>query len=37
MQSTNSIETYVHGTSKDVVIEKEEIKFNNIIKQYKND
>ena len=37
MQSANSIETYVHGTSKDVVIEKEEIKCNNIIKQYKND
>ena len=37
MQSTNLIETYVHGTSKDVVIEKEEIKCNNIIKQYKND
>ena len=37
MQSTNSIETYVHGTGKDVVIEKEEIKCNNIIKQYKND
>ena len=37
MQSTNSIETYVHGTSKDVVIEKEEIKCNNIIKQYKSD
>ena len=35
MQSAESIETYVYGTSKDVVIEKEEIKCNNVIKRYK--
>ena len=33
MQSADSIETYAHGTSKDLVCKKEEIKFNNIIKQ----
>ena len=32
MQSVDSIETYAYGTRKDVVGEKEEIKFNNIIK-----
>ena len=32
MQSTDSIETYAHGTSKDLVCKKEEIKRNNIIK-----
>ena len=37
MQSIDSIETYVYGTSKDLVSEKEEIKCNNIIKRYKND
>ena len=37
MQSIDSIETYAYGTSKDLVSEKEEIKCNNIIKQYKND
>ena len=36
MQSIDSIETYAYGTSKDLVSEKEEIQFNNIIKQYKN-
>ena len=30
------IETYAYGTSKDLVRKKEEIKCNNIIKQYKN-
>ena len=35
MQSAESIETYVYGTSKDLVIEKEEIKCNNVTKQYK--
>ena len=34
-QSIDSIETYVYGTSKDLVSEKEEIKCNNIIKEYK--
>ena len=37
MQSIDSIETYAYGTSKDLVSEKEVIKFNNIMKQYKND
>ena len=36
MQSFDSIETYAHGTSKDLVRKKEQIKCNNIIKQYKN-
>ena len=35
MQSAESIETYVYGTNKDVVIEKEEIKCNNVTKRYK--
>ena len=35
-QSIDSIETYAHGMSKDLVCKEEEIKFNNIIKQYKN-
>ena len=37
MQSIESIETHAYETSKDLVSEKEEIKCNNIIKQYKND
>ena len=37
MQSIDSIETYAYGTNKDLVSEKEEIKCNNIIKQYRND
>ena len=37
MQSTDSIETYLYGTSKDLVSEKEDIKCDNIIKQYKSD
>ena len=36
MQSIDPIETYAHETSKDIVCKKEEIKCNNIIKQYKN-
>ena len=36
MQSIGSIETYAYKTSKDQVSEKEEIKCNNIIKQYKS-
>ena len=36
IQSIDSIETYTHGTSKDLVCKKNEIKCNNIIKQYKN-
>ena len=35
MQSTDSIETYAYGTSEDLRSEKEEIKCNNIRKQYK--
>ena len=36
MQSINSAEIYTYGTSKDLVSKTEEIKCNNIIKQYKN-
>ena len=36
MQSINSIETYAYRINKDLVCWKEEIKCNNIIKQYKN-
>ena len=35
MQSTDSIEIYACGTSKDLVNKKEEFKCSNIIKQYK--
>ena len=35
MQSIDLIETYAYGTNKDLVSEKEDIKFNNIIKRYK--
>ena len=35
MQSIDSIEKYAYGMSKDPVCKKEEIKCNNIIKQYK--
>ena len=35
MQSIDSTETYAYGKRKDLVSEKEEIKCNNIIKQYK--
>ena len=34
MQSIDSIESYVYGTSTDLVSEKEEIKCNNTIKRY---
>ena len=36
MQSIDSIETYAYGTRKDLVCKKGEIKYNNVIKQYKN-
>ena len=36
IQSIDSIETYGHGNSKDLVCKKEEIKCKNIIKQCKN-
>ena len=35
MQSLDSIETYVYGTSQDLVSGKKEVKCNSIIKQYK--
>ena len=35
MQSLDSIEAYAHGTSKDLVSNKEEIKCNNILERYK--
>ena len=35
MESIDSIETYAYGKCKDLVNEKEEIKCNNMIKQYK--
>ena len=37
VQSIDSIETYAYGANNDPVIEKDEIKCNNIIKRYKND
>ena len=36
IQSIDSIETYAHGASKYLLCKKEEIKYNNMIKQYKN-
>ena len=36
MQSIDSIETYTHRMSKDLVCKKEEINCSNIIKQYKS-
>ena len=36
MLSINSIEIYANRSIKDLVYKKEEIKYNNIIKQYKN-
>ena len=35
MQSIDSIEIYVHGTTKNLIIEKEEIKCDKIIKRCK--
>ena len=35
MQSIDSIEKYLYGTSKDVVSEKEKVKCNSMIKRYK--
>ena len=37
MQSTDSIETYAHGTSEDLLCKKEKSKCKNIIKKYKLD
>ena len=36
MQSIDLIETYAYGMNKDLVCKKEEIKCNNIAKQYEN-
>ena len=36
MKSIDSIETYAYGINKDLVFKKDEIKYNNIIRQYKN-
>ena len=36
MQSIDSTETYVYRMNKNLVCKKEEIKYNNIVKQYKN-
>ena len=36
IQSIYSIETYVHGMSKDLICMKEKIKHISIIKEYKN-
>ena len=36
MQPVHSIETYAHRTSEDLLCKKEEIKYSNTIKQYKN-
>ena len=35
IQSINSVELYAYRTSKDLVFKREEIKSNNIIKEYK--
>ena len=37
IQSTNSIETFACGTSKDIIHKNEETKCKNMIKYYKND
>ena len=36
IQSIDSIETYANGTKKNLVCKREEIKCNNMTKQYKN-
>ena len=36
IQSVDSIETHAYGMNENLVCKKEEIKCNNIIKQYKN-
>ena len=37
MQWFDSLETYAHGTSQNLVCKKEETKCSNVIKQYKHD
>ena len=36
IQSIESTETYVYGTSKNLICKKEKVKRNNTTKQYKN-
>ena len=36
MQSNDSRETYAYGKNNDIVRKKEDIKFKNMIKKYKN-
>ena len=36
MQSIDSIATHTHRMNKSLVCKKEEIKYNSIVKQYKN-
>ena len=36
MQSIDSRETHAYGTSKDLLSDKEELIYDNTIKQYKN-
>ena len=36
MQLIDSIETYAYVMNKDLLCRKEEMKYNNILKQYKN-
>ena len=36
MESINWIETYAYGTSKDLLSDKEQRKYKNVMKQYKN-
>ena len=36
IQSIDSLEKYAYGTNEEMIHRKEEIKGNNIIKQYKN-
>ena len=36
-RSVDAIETFAYWANEEIIHKKEEIKFNNIIKQYKND
>ena len=37
MKTIYSIETYLYGTSKELISKREKIECSNVIKQYKND
>ena len=37
LKSVDSIETYGHGANEKITYKKQEVKCNNMIKQYKND